>query len=146
MLDGACLISSKNSETVFSTVRSPGHVSKLLKILASAESKPVLDVDAEAVFAKNAISPTLRDAEQKDQVLVTGDTKYLAGFLESEAFQAEANDSNYIIKVKDDLPIADIIDGLKELTKDWGWKLLGMPAPAPDAVRPASASGGSSGN
>ena len=111
MLDGACFVSSKNNSIVMGTVRSPKHVEKQLKILAQVENKPILEVAAEDFFKKYHALPTLRYSVDQDKVVVTGDTKFLAGFLESVAFEAKAEGSAYSIQVKDDLSIADIVAG-----------------------------------
>ena len=123
------MTSTKKPGTVYATVRSPKHVGKLLDIYAEVEGLPKATIeDNTTIFDKHDLLPKLFFEKQTDpdgdKIIVLGSIKPFIGFLQDEElFGGEIDGDKVIIKVQDDLTIADINEGLADLCTEWGWTL-----------------------
>ena len=128
LLGGICLASTKKPDTIYATVRSPKHVEKLLAIYSEVEGVGKVNMDNNTMFYKHNMLPKLFFEKQTDadgeKVIVTGCILPLTGFLTNEElFAAEMDEDKAVIKVQDDLTMADIDEGLAGLCEEWGWTL-----------------------
>ena len=122
-----CLASTKKPDTIYATVRSPKHVDKLLAIYSEVEGVGKVNIDT-GMFYKHNMLPKLFFEKQTDadgeKVIVTGCILPLTGFLTNEElFAAEMDEDKAVIRVQDDLTMADIEEGLADLCEEWGWTL-----------------------
>ena len=103
-------------------------VDKLLAIYCEVEGVGKVHIDNKTMFDKHNMLPKLFFEKQTDpdgdKIIVLGSIKPFIGFLQDEElFGGEIDGDKVIIKVQDDLTIADINEGLADLCTEWGWTL-----------------------